>query len=87
MPKLKKTVVEKSDIAVKAIWTKHLIELGYTPNQVAEWLTISKTTYFQRRKKPESMTMREFRILSKKLNFTDREVCEMIGITYKGETA
>lgn len=45
-----------------------------------------RTTYYSRLKHPEKFLVEELRELAARYNFTDRQLCLIFGVEYKGAT-
>ncbi len=45
-----------------------------------------QTTFYDRRRNPGRLSMEDFRRMVRVFGFTDRQVCEIVGVAYHGST-
>lgn len=61
--------------------------LGEKDRQTAEIMRdCAWRAYYNRVKAPEKFTVQDLRILAKRYHFTDYQLCQMIGVEYRGNT-
>ena len=84
MPKLRRTVEEEMDDITRRYIRSRISFYGMQTPEVARMLGVSPSTVDNRKKDPSKMTMKEFRTMIKKWNFTASEVCQMLGVPYQG---
>lgn len=52
----------------------------------AKLLPNCKSTYYQRKREPGRFTVRDLRIIAQQYQFTDYQLCQIIGVQYHGGT-
>ena len=60
--------------------------LGERDSDTARIMPDSKSTYYRRTREPELFPLRDLRILAKRYNWADWQVCRMLGVEYRGQT-
>lgn len=60
--------------------------LGDRDIDTARLLPGSRSTFCSRKQAPENFGLGDIRILAKRYNFTDYQVCQFIGVKYNGGT-
>jgi transcriptional regulator with XRE-family HTH domain len=88
MPKLRMSEQEKQDKALcKAISRGMIDQMVENQRSLAEMIGVTPTTYSNYKKKNyHAISIQTFRKLAKKLHFTGREVCAIIGVRYEEDT-
>ena len=78
MPKLKASETDMEDRRTKSIIRKYQEREGLSDPELAKRLGIGGSTLYSRMRDPSYMTLRELRILCKKLD--DHDKVELIGV-------
>ena len=60
--------------------------LGERDLDTAQIMPDSKSTYYRRKQDPARFTVRDLRILAQRYHFTDYQLCQIIGVEYRGST-
>ena len=63
------------------------VRRGERDIDTARLLPNCKSTYNGRKREPESFTIRDLRILAQRYQFTDYQLCQIIGVEYHGSTS
>lgn len=58
--------------------------LGERDLDTARLLPNCKSTYYCRKREPETFTIRDLRIMAQRYSFSDYQLCQIIGIEYHG---
>ena len=88
MPKLRMSEQEKQDKALRLAIARGMAGLGITTQAtVADMIEVTPTTYSNYKKTNyHAMNIQTLRKLAKKLPFTGREICAIIGVRYEEDT-
>lgn len=86
MPRLRKPEPEQLNAKLRALIAYQTEILGYNTEQMAQGVGLCTRTYNRRRRYPDEIRVKELRALCRKLKITDRQVCEVLGVTYHGTT-
>lgn len=86
MPKLRIPPTQKMDRLLTGYVRRWLDINGRRYTELARLIGIGESTYFKRMKNPGGFTLKEFRALVATTKMRDRDVCEMLGVEYCGET-
>jgi hypothetical protein len=80
MPKLAQSSEQKADEQFRRIVKAKQILMDVKTPTLA--LAMRRTTkcYYDRMAKPETLTLKEFRAMVRKLNLSTSEVCQIVGI-------
>ncbi len=85
MPKKAMSAQEKMNREFLAALAAGQIRVGDRDSDTARIMPHSKSTYYGRKREPDSFTIRDLRILAQRYGFTDYQLCQIIGIEYHGK--
>jgi hypothetical protein len=81
------TATERMNREFQAALKAGQARMGEKDRQTAEWMpTCAESTYYRRAKKPEKFTLADIRVLAQRYGFTDYQLCQFIGVEYRGNT-
>lgn len=86
MPKKAVSPQEKQNRELLAALRAGQVRIGDTNIDTAKYLPNCQRVFYRRLKAPETFTVYDLRILAKKYNFTDYQLCQIIGVEYHGST-
>ena len=87
MPKVRLTATERQNREFLAALRAGQARRGERDRDTAQVIPSCKErTYYARLKKPEKFLVEDLRELAKRYDFSDRQLCLMIGVEYKGAT-
>jgi len=85
MPKLKETPTQRMQRVFRAVVMYNLERRGETVMDLAKIAPRGQATVYRRMKQPEFCTMQEMLFYVPRF-FNDRQLCEMFGVEYHGNT-
>lgn len=80
MPKLKPDEKEMQNRKTRAVISYGMSKEAVTDNELAKRICRTDRTVRNKRKKPETFTLEELRILIKYLKLNDQQIVELIGL-------
>lgn len=86
MPKKAISTQEKQNREFLAALLAGQARLGEKHIDTARFLPNCQRVYYRRIKEPETFTIQDLRILAKRYRFTDYQLCQIIGVEYRGGT-
>lgn len=86
MPKKAISAQDRQNRELLAALRAGQTRLGERDIDTAQILPDSKSTYYRRKRAPETFTLRDLRIIAQRYQFTDYQLCQMIGVEYHGRT-
>ncbi len=87
MPRKAVSAKERMDREFLAALRAGQARAGERDIDTAQIMPDSKSTYYRRKRDPELFLLRDLRILAKRYNWTDYQVCQILGVEYHGRTA
>lgn len=85
MPRIQPSESELQNRRTRAAISHNMEELGITEEDLAKRLGCTIRTIQNKRRKPETITLPELRILAKYLKMTSEQVVELIGVNGCGK--
>lgn len=86
MPKKAASVHERMNREFLAALCAGQARLGERDFDTAKLLPNCKSTYYQRKRDPSRFTVRDLRIMAQQYQFTDYQLCQIIGVEYHGSS-
>lgn len=86
MPKVTLTAAQRQDRAFLAALRGGQALRGERDVETSQIVPSCQRTYYNRIKRPGKFTLDDIRVLAKRYDFSDRQLCEFIGIEYNGAT-
>lgn len=86
MPKKAISAQEEQNRELIAALRAGQARLGERDIDTAKLMPVGQSTYYNRKRTPELFTIRDLRILAKRYQFTDYQLCRIIGIEYHGNS-
>lgn len=80
MPKLKPSTTELQNRQTRAAISHNMEEFGITESELAKRLDCTVRTIQNKRRKPETFSLPELRIIALALKMTDAQVVELLGV-------
>ena len=81
MPKLRDRTPTPDD-RFRAALAENAALLHISPQEAIERMGVPKTTYYKRRRVPETLTLGELRRIAKEFRFSGRQLCAIVGVPY-----
>lgn len=86
MPRVRKSENEQANTYFLALIDFGKRMNGYSNDSLALSTRVSVGTIYNRMNDPDKLLLQEFRRIAKVLHFTDRDICAIVGVPYKGTT-
>ena len=86
MPKKAMSAQERQNLEFLAILSAGQVRAGDCDFDTVRFMPMSKSTFSRRKQAPENFTIHDLRILAKRYRFTDYQLCQIIGVEYRGGT-
>lgn len=87
MPRQKAvSIQEKQDSEFRAALAAGQKRRGDRNLDTAKLLPNGTSTYYQRKREPGKFTVQDLRIIAQQYQFTDYQLCQIIGVEYHGST-
>lgn len=87
MPRVTLTAAQRQNREFLAALRAGQVRRGEKDIDTAQLLPGRKErTYYRRVKSPELFTIADLRMLAQRYNFTDYQLCQIIGVEYHGST-
>ena len=86
MPKKAVSSQAQMDLEFTVALAAGQARLGDKNTDTAKYLPNCQRVFYKRIKEPDTFTLCDLRILAKRYGWTDRQVCKIIGVEYRGRT-
>ena len=86
MPKKAVSTQERMDLEFQVALAAGQTRLGERDADTAQIMPNCRAVYYKRKKEPGTFTIRDLRILAKRYQFTDYQLCQIFGVEYHGRT-
>lgn len=87
MPKVTLTAAQRQDRVLLAALRYGQAMRGERDVDTSRIYPACQRTFYNRIHNPSAMTLKELRFLAQRYDFSDRQLCEIIGIEYHGITS
>lgn len=86
MPRKAVSAQEKQNLEFLAALRGGQARSGDCDYDTVKFMPIGKSTFSRRKQTPEKFTILDLRILADRYDFTDYQICQIIGVEYHGST-
>lgn len=86
MPKKAMSDQERQNREFLAVLSAGQVREGDCDFDTVKFMPMSKSTFSRRKQAPENFTIRDLRIFAQRYKFTDYQLCQIIGVEYRGST-
>lgn len=78
MPRLKESLEERKDSAIRGAIARCMAEQGLNDQEMGICIMATRRTFQNKKKKPNTFTLGDIRRMDSKLKFTEQEIIAMI---------
>lgn len=84
MPRLRISSEEQSNKHFKIAIARQKAVMEMTDQELADSISLSRTTIWRIKQNPDGCSLKEFRLLAKKLHWTQEDICNILGVKFIG---